>query len=173
MTKETSEVKPTLEELAIIREQREAAREARELARWEREESERFAKEQNRKDLRKREDDKNISLRQARLNKQARCNHRQGQLAQRDTGLPKYALFCHRLPNGEWFVGCIAGCGMKWYQNDTREWLEPSPARGNKTRIPNHTGKAFTDMYALLPPDSTSLSEMPLSVPQIVAPAGV
>ena len=92
------------------------------------------------------------------------CNHLKGHGPQSGSQAPapKFNLYAHQLPTGNFFIKCLAGCGMRWNQGDTREFLFN---RDGEAKIPNYTGKSFEDMFAVLPQDAISRSDIPMTQP--------
>jgi hypothetical protein len=155
--KETKSATPTLEDIMLMREQREAAEyEARQVA--EREDKLLKAAKLNERLLR----DQRTSDKEKKNHRS--CNHLKGRGPQSGSQAPapKFNLYAHQLPTGEFFIKCLAGCGMRWNQGDTREFLFN---RDGVAKIPNYTGKSFEEMFALLPHDAVSRSDIPLTQP--------
>jgi hypothetical protein len=94
------------------------------------------------------------------LKHQRICDHQAGHGAFKKPPIPEYQIYAHQLSSGAFFIRCRAGCSMTWVQGDTRETLVPSPIRNQKKPLVNHTGFSFEDMWAKLPHDSLSRSDV-------------
>jgi hypothetical protein len=159
--KEGKTATPSLEELMLMRELREQAEfEERQVA--EREAKLAKAARLNARLLRdQRTTEKEIK-------NQKVCNHEKGNRSYKKSPLPEYNIYAHQLPDGTFFIKCRNACGMRWNQGDTREWLFK---RDGEERIVNQTGQSFEDMWAKLPHDSLSRSDVVLSAVGSEAPA--
>lgn len=98
---------------------------------------------------------------------QSRCNHHKGNGCYKKSPVPEFNLYAHQLPSGRFFIKCLAGCAMRWDQGDTREMLQNYHGK----RVKNHTGFSFEDMWAKLPHDSVSRSEVSMLGVGTEAPA--
>jgi hypothetical protein len=94
------------------------------------------------------------------LKHQQFCPHQKGAGSYKKPPIPEYNLYAHQLPSGAFYIRCLAGCSMTWVQGDTRETLVPNPIRNQKKSLVNHTGMSFEDMWAKLPHDSLSRSDV-------------
>jgi hypothetical protein len=141
---------PTLEELMFMREQREAQE-------WEEKQiATRETKLQHAARVSSRLlQDKQANEKEAR--DQTRCSHEKGNGAYRKSPMPEYNLYAHQLPDGKYFIKCRNRCGMRWNQGDTREFLFN---RDGVPKIPNHSGQSFEDMWAKLPHEAISRSDV-------------
>jgi hypothetical protein len=101
------------------------------------------------------------------------CAHQKGKGSYKKPPIPEYQLCAHQFPSGEFFIMCLAGCGMRWVQGDTRETLVPTWMRGQQKPKPNHTGFSFEDMWAKLPHDALSRSDVVMASVGSEAPAAV
>lgn len=105
------------------------------------------------------------------LKHQRVCDHQKGHGSYKKPPIPEYQLAAHQFPSGEFFIMCLAGCGMKWVQGDTREMLVPTWMRSQKEEKPNHTGLSFEDMWAKLPHEALSRSDVVMAQVGSEAPA--
>lgn len=101
------------------------------------------------------------------------CDHQKGHGSYKKPPIPEYQIYAHQLPSGQFFIRCLAGCAMTWVQGDTREILVPSVIRAQKEAKPNHTGFSFEDMWAKLPHDALSRSDVVMAQVGSEAPAAV
>jgi hypothetical protein len=152
---------PTLNELMFMREQREAAEyEERQVAT--REASMVRAAKVSARKLR----DQRVIEKESK--DQIRCNHEKGGNAYKKSPLPEYNIYAHQLPTGKYFIKCRNRCGMRWNQGDTREFLLN---RDGQAKLPNHTGQSFEDMWAKLPHDAISRSDVVMAQVGAEAPS--
>lgn len=105
------------------------------------------------------------------LKHQRFCLHQKGHNSYKKPPIPEYSLYAHQLPSGAFYVRCLAGCSMTWVQGDTRETLVPSSIRNQKGPLVNHTGFSFEDMWAKLPHDALSRSDVVMAQVGSEAPA--
>ena len=105
------------------------------------------------------------------LKHQRFCDHQKGHGSYKKPPIPEYQLHAHQFTSGEFFIMCGAGCGMKWVQGDTRETLVPTWMRAQNKPKPNHTGFSFEDMWAKLPHDALSRSDVIMAQVGSEAPA--
>jgi hypothetical protein len=152
-----SAVKPSLEEIMLMREQREQA-EYEEAQAAKREVKLQHAANISAKLLR----DQRVIETENKHHKS--CSHMKGRGPQSGSQAPapKFNLYAHQLPSGEFFIKCLAGCGMRWNMDDTREWLFN---RDGVEKTPNHTGQSFQDMWNKLPHDAVSRSAVQFTQP--------
>ena len=105
------------------------------------------------------------------LKHQRLCNHQKGHGSYKKPPIPEYNLSAHQHPSGEFCIMCLAGCSMRWVQGDTRDTLVPTWMRSQKKPLPNHTGFSFEDMWAKLPHDALSRSDVVMAQVGWEAPA--
>lgn len=105
------------------------------------------------------------------LKHQRFCDHQKGHGSYKKPPIPEFQLYAHQFPSGEFFIMCGAGCAMKWVQGDTRETLVPTWMRSQNKPKPNHTGLSFEDMWAKLPHDALSRSDVVMASVGSEAPA--
>jgi len=105
------------------------------------------------------------------LRHQRFCDHQKGHNSYKKPPIPEYQIYAHQLPSGAFYIRCLAGCSMTWVQGDTRETLVPSVIRNQKKPKLNHTGLSFEDMWAKLPHDALSRSDVVIAQVGSEAPA--
>jgi len=105
------------------------------------------------------------------LKHQRFCDHQKGHGSYKKPPIPEYNIYAHQLPSGQFFIACLAGCSMRWVQGDTRETLVATSIRAQNKPKPNHTGFSFEDMWAKLPHDALSRSDVVMAQVGSEAPA--
>jgi hypothetical protein len=153
---------PKLEEIMLQRELREQAEYERQVAEREEElktKAHKFTQRQQR-------DQRSVSKE---LQNQKNCNHERGNRAFKKSPIPEHALYAHQLPTGQYFIKCLAGCGMRWNAGDTKETLLNREGPGK--HLPNHTGLSFEDMWRKLPHEGISRSDVVMPSVGTDAPA--
>ena len=95
------------------------------------------------------------------LEAQKHCTHMKGGKNHTNEQNVNYNVSYHVFIDGTRRIKCLSGCGMKWFKEDTRDFLV---RKGNK--IPNHTGIGWNDALYMTKHSSNtrSTSEMPPSV---------
>jgi len=94
------------------------------------------------------------------LLKQARCKHLKGGKKGPKTQNKDYAVYQHRFIAFTEYIRCRI-CGMKWFHNDTVEYLEREDKNGRMRKISNHTKKGWREAVDMVDAstDTPSASE--------------
>jgi hypothetical protein len=127
------------------------------IAKEAREASEAAAQEERRKTI-QRQRDRNAKDQDSKvLLKQARCKHLKGGRRGPKTQNKDYAVYQFQFIDFSEYIRCRI-CGMKWYNQDTSEYLVRPDKNGKLRKIGNHTHKGWREAVEMCEASTDTMS---------------